>query len=238
MNQGVYNTIEKVLPNFNEWHRSSAAPTASSVPGWGSLLEQKQEGVAGNEYINQKVFDAIDKEIPAMQWQRSANAPSGPAVAGWDGLAQLEKEEGSKKYDVANNKYINHGVYDFVRNNVPEGNEWSRSSTAPKGAMVKGWDGLAQTSNPSEDQWPRRSTAPVGSEVKGWDGLAQKGDVAANEYINQKVYNSIEHVLPAGNQWHRSANAPTGPAVAGWDGLAQKSNQDIKDTPEVSQEVY
>ena len=89
---------------------------------------------------------------------------------------------------------MNHGVYDFVRNNVPGHNEWKRSAAPPKGPMVQGWDGLAQ---------------------KHTEAL----DVHPSEYMNQKVYNTIEKEIPSFNQWSRSAHAPTGPAVPGWDGL-------------------
>ena len=76
------------MPSVNEWRRSDNAPTGPMVQGWGSLMQQKEEGVNQTEYINQKVYDTVSPMIPPMQWSRSANAPTGPAVAGWDGLAQ------------------------------------------------------------------------------------------------------------------------------------------------------
>ena len=77
MNQGVYNTVVDMVPAFNEWERSSKAPTGPEVNGW---VQQKTDGVNPTEYINQGVYNTIEAEIPPMQWARSANAPTGPVV--------------------------------------------------------------------------------------------------------------------------------------------------------------
>ena len=157
--------------------RSAKEPTKSEVVGWpfpSNLSQEPSPDYGFGEKFN-----------------RPAKAPTQAEVNGWpfpSNLAQNKQDD----EDIANNGHVNHGVYDFVNDNMPSVNEVARERQAPTKAEVVGWPYPSNLAQNRDD------------------------DIANNGHVDHKVYDFVNDNMPSVNEVARERQAPTKSDVAGW----------------------